>query len=158
MGWGQKRISSTTLKDVQSLYPSWERAKPGERLAPTQGEHPSPRLFAGGASKTAHTCRKGGPAKPSAEERSAEWTPEFWTVSSQKTGGASVSPGIPDPQPSARPSRPRGLSIQEGGPNWWVDRATGEAHEDHLETLCSQAGPDAAELHRPSFTETRKIL
>lgn len=106
----------------------------------------------------AHTCRKGGPAKPSAEERSAEWTPDFWTVSSQKTGGASVSPGIPDPQPGPWPSRPRGLSIQEGGPGRWVDRATGEAHEDHLETLCSQAGPDAAELHRPSFTETRQIL
>lgn len=51
---GAERISSTTLKDVQSLYPSWEHAKPGERLAPTQGQHPSPRLFTGGASKSTH--------------------------------------------------------------------------------------------------------
>lgn len=158
MGWGQKRISSTTLKDVRSLYPCWERAKPGERLAPTQGEHPSPRIFAGGASKTAHTCRKGGPAKASAEEKSTEWTPGFWTVCSEKTRGASVSPGIPDPQPSLWPSHPRGLSIQEGGPGRWVDRATGEVYEDHLKTLSSQAGPNAAELHSPSFTQTRQIL
>lgn len=64
----------TQVGNMQSREKDWHQHKGNIHLPDSSQE----------VQVRAHTCRKGGPAKPSAEERSAEWTPEFWTVSSQE--------------------------------------------------------------------------